>query len=363
LTTDEELQRYVDFGQEVYRHNEHWVPPDAHHLTELLGGRGGFHPDSKVQAFWVEEGGNLLATVTAVNDATYNRHWNEQLGHFLFFEALPDQDEAVESLIRTGCDWLRDGGCQAARLSMLPGMQLPITIDAYDAVPTVFHTYNPPYYHNYIKNCGFVTEKGVVQYQVQFTPQLEQRYREMVERAVNAGISLRPCDFNRLEEETETLTDIFNETFSEHWGFMPVPATVMRGLTVGLKDFLVADFTLFAEDQGQTVGAVYSLPDLNQALHPMRGKEVEENLEEFQQHFQEIDHGVLLVIGVKKSHRGRGVNLALAARSYLAMIQRRYKTGSYTVVLDDNWPSRRTAEKLGARVTRNFNIYRKDFTR
>jgi hypothetical protein len=31
------------------------------------------------------------------------------------------------------------------------------------------------------------------------------------------------------------------------------------------------------------------------------------------------------------------------------------------VVLDDNWRSRRTAEKLGARVTRNFNVYRRDF--
>jgi hypothetical protein len=50
----------------------------------------------------------------------------------------------------------------------------------------------------------------------------------------------------------------------------------------------------------------------------------------------------------------------MAAKSYLAMIERGYKTGSYTVVLDDNWPSRRTAEKLGARVTRNFNVYRKE---
>jgi hypothetical protein len=45
------------------------------------------------------------------------------------------------------------------------------------------------------------------------------------------------------------------------------------------------------------------------------------------------------------------------------MIGRGYKTASYTVVLDDNWPSRRTAEKLGARVTRNFNVYRKEFAR
>ena len=35
--------------------------------------------------------------------------------------------------------------------------------------------------------------------------------------------------------------------------------------------------------------------------------------------------------------------------------------GSATLVLDDNWPSRRTAESLGARVTGNFVTYRRDF--
>ncbi len=96
------------------------------------------------------------------------------------------------------------------------------------------------------------------------------------------------------------------------------------------------------------------------ALHAMRGKDFGEHSAEFGRHLQAVDHGVLLIIGVKEEYRGRGVNLALAARSFLAMIERGYKTASYTVVLDDNWPSRRTAEKLGARVTRNFNVYRKE---
>lgn len=363
LSTREEFQRYADFTPEVYRDNPHWVPPDTHHLTRILAGEAGFGPELQTQPFWVEDAGRVLATVTAVTSAVYDRHWNEKMGHLLFFEALADQNEAVASLVNTACDWLKTKGCEAARLSMLPGMQLPLTIDAYDEVPTVFHTFNPAYYHSYIKNGGFVTEIGVVQYQIQFTRELAEKYREMVERATSSGISLRSCDFERLEEENETFTDIFNETFSAHWGFMPLPAEVMRGLTVELKDLLVADFLVFAEADGRAAGAVYSLPDLNQALHRMRGRSIEENFPEFQQHLANVDHGVLLVIGVKKEYRGRGVNLALAAKSYLAMIERGYKTASYTVVMDNNWPSRKTAEKLGARVTRNFDVYRKELKR
>jgi hypothetical protein len=67
-----------------------------------------------------------------------------------------------------------------------------------------------------------------------------------------------------------------------------------------------------------------------------------------------------LSIGVRSQFRGRGINLGLAAKSYLAMMDRGYKTASYTVVLDTNWRSRRTAERLGARITRNFVVYRKE---
>ena len=124
-----------------------------------------------------------------------------------------------------------------------------------------------------------------------------------------------------------------------------------------------AGLTTFARSLGDQRTRLDRIePDLNQALHPMRGKAFAENFDEFQRHLHAIDHGVLLIIGVKEDHRGRGINLALAAKSYLAMIDRGYKTGSYTVVMDDNWPSRRTAEKLGGRVTRNFNVYRKELS-
>src|SRR5262245_25398261 len=162
IHTMEEFQRYADFGQEVYDQNPYWIPPDRRHLTELLSGAAPIGAHSQIQAFLVEEGDRLLATVTAVIDKTFNEHWKEHIGHLLSFEALPGQEEAVRSLIDAACVWLRERGCAAARMSFLYGWQMPLTIDAYEAVPTVFHTYNPACYHSYIKNSGFVNEKGNV---------------------------------------------------------------------------------------------------------------------------------------------------------------------------------------------------------
>ena len=40
----------------------------------------------------------------------------------------------------------------------------------------------------------------------------------------------------------------------------------------------------------------------------------------------------------------------MAARAFLGFARLGYPYVSYTLVLDDNWPSRRTAEKLGLRL-------------
>ncbi|MGH9510178.1 MAG: GNAT family N-acetyltransferase [Terriglobales bacterium] len=343
LQSREDLERYLDFAQEVYRGNPHWIEPDRHHLLEMIGGTAPQASHCRIQPFWAEAGGRVAATVTAVVDDAFNRHWNQRAGQLLFFEALPDAGKASGALLDTACKWLAERECQFARLSFLYGWQLPHTIDAYDVPPTFAHTYNPAYYHGFIKSAGFFSEKGQAEYRVQFDRALADRYREMVERAERTGVRLRSWDFSQLERETEAFTAIVNQTFAAHWGAPQFTVAEMSGLTIGLKEFLVPEFTAFAEVEGEVAGAVFSLPDLNQAA---RG--------------EEINQGVLLVIGVDAAHRGKGFNLALAARSYLAMMERGYRSASYTIVLDDNWPSRRTAEKLGAHVARNFMVYRRD---
>ncbi len=335
-----EFDRFADFPAEVYRGNPHWAPPNREHALLEAAGRVPQAEYSDIQSFWAERDGRICAILTAVVDRLYLNRWKEPLGHLVSFEALPDCDAEVEALFRTACGWLHERGCRAARYGILFGWQLPLTVDAYDVRPTVFHTCNPPYYHRYLKNAGFRTEKGCVEYRVSFTGELTARYEEMAARAENAGVTLRPWDFTQLDRETTFFTELLDETFAQHWSAPPMPRAVTCGLTIGLQQVLIPDLCWFAEVAGRPAGFVFSLPDLNQSP---------------------CTHGVLLIIGVRQACRGRGINLALAARSYLAMIGRGYKSASYTVVLDDNWPSRRTAEKLGCRVERNFVVYRRDW--
>lgn len=362
LQSADELDRYVAFASEVYRDNPAWVAPDVHHLVAQLKGEALGAGHVRVQPFWVEDGDRIVATVSAVVDDLFNTHWREALGHVLFFEARPDSEAAVETLLDAACAWLGEQGCTAARVGFLYGWQLPLTIDAYHDVPTVFHTLNPPYYHRYLKNAGFETEGGQVEYVIDFTDDVKTRYERHVADAVSRGVSMRPWQLANAASEAAVFSRVYNATFGAHWGAPQFTVQDCEGLIGGLADLIEQDFTVFADVGGDTVGAVLALPDLNQAFHRLKTTPDPTSDEALRSALAGIDHGVLLSIGVLESARGTGLNLATAAHVYLAMIARGYRSASYTTVLDANWRSRRTAEKLGGRIRRNFVVYRKSLS-
>ena len=357
LETEDEFERYARFPSQVYRRDPCWSPPPPEPLVRLLSGRAPRCQTLRVQPFWVEQDERIVATATAVIDTQYNRRWKETLGHLVSFEALPDCGVAVDRLLGHVVEYFEGQNCVAIRASYLAGWQLPLTIDGYNAPASAFHTYNPAYYHSYLKNSGFETEKGMVEYQLRLTPQLAGSHRELVARAQRDGIRLRCWDAAQISEEIRTYEEVFNAAFAEHWGMMAYPREHFQALAV--KRAVVPEFQVIATVDGKPVGAVSSPPNVNQALLAARRDGFDTDSPEYDRAWNKIDHGILLAIGVKKEFRGRGIAAAMAANSYLAMHERGYKLASFSPILDDNWPSRRTAEKVGGRVARNYVIYRR----
>ncbi|MGH9673436.1 MAG: hypothetical protein ACRD44_09670, partial [Bryobacteraceae bacterium] len=214
----QDLERYVDFPREVYAGNLNWVPEDRDLQLSEIAGSTASASHCRIQPFLAGEDGRVLATVTAVVDDAFNAHWQEPAGHLFHFEALPDAGDAAAGALDAACAWLKAAGCAFARQSFLYGWQLPLTIDAYDVRPTFLHTFNPPYYHRFIKNAGFAAEKGAVEYQVRFDDALAARYRGFLEQAQGRGFRLRPWDFSRLEDETALFVTLYNRAFFRHWG-------------------------------------------------------------------------------------------------------------------------------------------------
>jgi ribosomal protein S18 acetylase RimI-like enzyme len=350
-----EMEDFARLPFLVYAERKAWWPPDIQNEVDLLSHRSPLSPFLEIEPFVARRDGKSVARVSAVINLRYNDHWKEKLGQLIHFEALPDEDEAAAMLLEAAAEWLRTRAMEAVRSGFAAFLDYPYAIDNYGAFPSFLLRANPAYYHRYLKNAGFETERGQIDYTARLTPEIIARYHGMLDAANRGGIQLRSWREFGFLAAVDAWTGVTNIAFRKHWGWNPVTNAEVRPMLTSLWETPVADLSMIAMIDRRVVGAVFCVPDFSEALASLkRGVKLPP------------DHGggtrgALINIGVIDEAQGRGVARAMAARSFIEMQRQGMQYAGYTLVLDDNWASRRTAESLGARVTGNFLTYRRNF--
>ncbi len=349
---EQSLTEFILFHDRVYASRPaHWPAIVEAQLPLLLGQAGGAL-EKRMRAFIACDSGEIVARTLAVIDERYRKRWNQRLGHLAMFEAMPEQTAAVHQMIDAACEWLRAEDADAARAGYLLPLESPFVVDEYELLPPSFLRQNPDYYHALLKDSGFETERGMVDYKIEVTPELIARYESALEAARRGGFDIVPLRDVAPARRVSEFVPAFNEAFWNHWGVAPARDEVFAELFALFELSGALDTSVIAYRGREVVGTLLVIPEDSQhaVLAPGRALADRERLN-------------FLAIGVREIARGRGVNLAMAAYGYLELIRRGAKFLSYTLVLDDNWPSRRTAEKLGAKVCANYVAYRRDFRR
>jgi GNAT superfamily N-acetyltransferase len=286
-----------------------------------------------------------------VLDDRYNRHWKERLGHIVWFEALPDTRDQVKALLDTACEWLQERGAEAARAGF-GLLEFPFVIDDYESLPPFILRHNPAEVHRLLKDAGFESEQGWVDYKIEVRPELVARWESAVEGARRAGYEIAPLAAIAEGRRVSEFTDTWNDTFKAHWGFTPFVESEIAAFLDAFGPAGALDTSVIAYRQGAPIGFLLVVPEMTATAVVRPGRTVDDS--------EKLN---ILAIGVRESARGRGVNLAMAAYAFLELVRRGARYLSYTLVLDDNWPSRRTGEKLGALVCANYMVYRRNFRR
>ncbi len=349
---EQSLTEFILFHDRVYASRAaHW-PAIVETQLPLLLGRAGGALEKRMRAFIARDGGEIMARLLAVIDERYQKRWNERLGHLAMFEAMPGGRDAVRAMVDAACEWLRAEGADAARAGYLLPLDSPFVVDEYELLPPSILRQNPDYYHALLKDSGFETEKGMVDYKIEVTPELVARYEGALEAARRSGFDIVALGEVAPARRVSEFAPAFNGAFWNHWGVAPARDEVFAEFFALFEFSGGLDTSVIAYRGREVVGTLLVAPEESQhaVLAPGRTLAEAEKLN-------------FLAIGVRESARRRGVNLAMAAYAYLELIRRGAKFLSYTLVLDDNWPSRRTAEKLGARVCANYVAYRRNFRR
>lgn len=278
ISVKADLKRFVDLPFRLYEDDPNWVPPlKGEALGLITPDKNGWFSHAKAQLFLAERDGKPVGRISAHIDTlalTMNpeQGFGPGCGQFGLFDA---EDESIGvALIAKAEEWLRAQGMTRVLgpISMSVWEEPGLLVEGYDHPPTIMMGHAKPEYRGWIERAGYRQVKELLTYELDITvpfPPLLQRIIASGEK--NPRIRIRQVDKTKFDEEAAIILGILNDAWSDNWGFVPLTPPEIKDVGVKLKPIVFNDLIRIAEVDGRPVAFMITLPDLNEAIMPLKG--------------------------------------------------------------------------------------------
>jgi GNAT superfamily N-acetyltransferase len=316
-----------------------------------------------VQLFLARRHGTVVGRIAAVINQAHDHYHHERAGFFGLFECLSDAQAAAGALLEAAASWTRERGATFLRgpISLSTNeLDCGLLVEGFD-LPPVFHSaYNPPYYARFIEDCGFAKCKDLLAFIRHIDPPLPARLQQALARLQERrNVTVRPVNMRDFQAEVARITAIYNEAWSDNWGFVPITEAEAQHLASTLKLAVIPELTLLAEVDGQDVGCFVAIPDLNRVLRRLNGRLTPWGLARFLYQRRRIDTVRVAMMGVKKRYRRLGIDLLFTAEIWKQALKRGIRHGELAWILEDNRLMTRALEEVEAKPYKRYRLYQK----
>jgi len=363
-----EVTDFIRFSWRVYDGDHLWVPPLIRERKAFLDpDRNPFFQHARAQLFLAREAHRTVARLAAVINDAHDRFHGERAGFFGLFECLPDAPAAAIALLGAAGAWVRERGATFLRGPVnlsTNELECGLLVEGFGAAPVFGSSYNPPYYAQFMEAAGLTKCKDLLAFYRYYHPPLPPRVLRALEAAgklkSRPPVSIRPINMRELETEAVRIASIYNEAWSDNWGFVPITEAEARYLAQQLKAAVLPELSLLAEVNDQAIACFVSIPDLNQAIRPLNGRLTPWGLLYVGARRRRIDTVRVALLGVRKQYRGLGIDLRLLMEIWKQRPRQRihWELGW---VLEDNYSMIRILQEIGAVAYKRYRLYQKTF--
>jgi len=333
-------------------------------LVGLLSRVHPYHRHAEVTHFLAWQDGKPVGRISAAINKRFNDHYDAHIGFFGFFEVIHDY-EVAKALLDRARVWAKDRGMTVLRgpgeYSNATHERQGILIDAVQYPPTVELTHNPPYYSEFLDRYGFSKAKDYHGYilDVQIpTPSRLTRLAEQVR--LRRDIEIRPLNLTNLLSEVRLIVKIYNEAWSQNWGFLPITDEEAVALANSLRPVTDPGMIRFAFVQGEPAGVLGAFPDPYYALRPQWRWYGDSDLVRVARLLwmrRRIPFIRLMFFGICPGFRMLGIDALLFSEVKEYAMQRGYQKCEASLLLEDNHLILSPLEFMGAQRYKTWRIY------
>ncbi len=218
--------------------------------------------------FLARRGDEVVGRISAHINPLHNDHYNETTGHFGLLDTLRPDEELVHALLKTAEDWLRDRGMTkiGGPYSFSVNDECGLLIDGFDTPPMIMMPHGRPDYGQAMDKAGYAKAMDTFAFRYDFAeeyyiPPQVQKLKTSSEK--NASVSVRPMDMKNFKSDVALVLDIFNDAWSQNWGFIPFDKQQIDTMASEMRALVKSDSMFISSIDGEAVAFALFLPDIN----------------------------------------------------------------------------------------------------
>ena len=163
-----------------------------------------------------------------------------------------------------------------------------------------------------------------------------------------------------MDAEFDLIREIYNESWSGNWGFVPLTENEMKDIQKSVKPFADPDLVFFINYENEPAAVCVIFPDINPLLKRLNGRIGLLGLLKALIYRREIKGLRLLMFGIKEKYRQLGLPMLAFHHIYeIARKKMNYRHLEMGWTLEDNESINALTGETGARVYKKYRIFRK----
>ncbi len=365
VTNRHELRTFIDIPWRVYSDDPMWVPPLRLERRLHFSKFNPYFKHAEWQA-WIAYRGNLpVGRISAQIDQLHRQRYGADTGHFGLLESVEDT-EVFAALTYTAESWLSERNTKyvSGPFNFSINQECGVLVDGFDTPPMVMMPHSPKWYGRLLEERGYQPLKDLLAYWVNLDFKVPQFMRTLLGK-FSSRIHLRMIRRNQFKAEMEILRDIFNDAWSDNWGFIPFTEAEFSELGSVFRILLRDEYMWIAEVDGVPAAFLVAIPNLNEIFAKFNGNLFPNNWLRLYKHVKYSEFSSIRVplMGVRKQFRNTPLGITLAFMVIDVPRQRPLAMGireaELSWILEDNIAMRTMLNSIGSKEYKRYRIYGK----
>lgn len=361
VKTKKELNNFITVPFSLYPSNSLYSPQLIRDQIIHFSPANPFFKHAEIKFFIAYKDGKAAGRVVSIINYKHIDFHKEDAGFFGFFECINDEDVS-RKLLDTVCDVLKKRQLRIIRgpMNFSTNEECGFLIEGFESPPMIMTPYNPLYYNDLMENYGMKKAKDLYAFIYNITDELPDKVYRIASIAEKKGIRARILDKSRFISDMLSFREVYNSAWENNWGFIPLTEEELFYSSKKLKQIVVPELTILAFEGDNPVGFLGAIPDFNLVLRHMKGRVNLISLFKAVYYSKKISSLRLLLFGIKKEFRHKGVDALLLREAFRNMKIKKYKSIEFSWIIEDNINTIRTVEIAEARLYKRYRIYEKN---